>query len=78
MAFLKKNYHILLFQVENLNSYLMKVAQKNKGRCQLAVSPKLIDYPSLAFQFGLPIGSPYAEIFSKYVNLTFLPTVCVC
>ena len=42
---------------------------KIKDRCQMAVSPKLEDYPSIAYQFALPIGSPYAEIFSKYLNL---------
>ena len=47
----------------------MKMDNKIKDRCQMAVSPKLEDYPSIAYQFALPIGSPYAEIFSKYINL---------
>ena len=59
----------LLFQLELINNYLMKMDNKIKDRCQMAVSPKLEDYPSIAYQFALPIGSPYAEIFSKYMNL---------
>jgi len=53
---------------------LMMLTNKRKERCQLAVSPGLRAYPSLALQYPFSIGSPYARIFSKYINLTFLLT----
>ena len=52
----------------------MMLTNKRKERYQLAVSPGLRAYPSLALQYPFSIGSPYARIFSKYINLTFLLT----
>ena len=50
----------------------MKMGKKRGDRCQLAVSPGLRDLTSVALQLAFPIGSPYAEIYSKYINLTLL------
>ena len=58
------------YQVASINNLLTK--KDKKDRCQLAVSPALKAYPSLAYQLAFTIGNPYAEIYSKYENLTSL------
>jgi len=75
LQFVQKNYKNLFlgiilywYQVASINNLLTK--KDKKDRCQLAVSPALKAYPSLAYQLAFTIGNPYAEIYSKYENLT--------
>lgn len=63
---------ISYFQNISLNLSTVTLSRRTKKRnkrCRLTVSPELRAYPSLAYQFALPIGSPYADIYSKYKTI---------
>jgi len=43
----------------------------------MTISPQLMAFPSKAYQFGLPIGSPYAKIYSKLVLFFKIKSILV-
>jgi len=47
---------------------MVYIDTKMNGHCRMTTSKPLIVYSTMAMQIVLPIGSPYAAIYSEYMN----------
>ncbi len=58
-------YQFIKLQVESFVNYMVRDDTKRNGHCRLTTSPPLRAYPTMGLQIKLPLGSPYAAVYSE-------------